>query len=479
MRTQRFGLSKRVCISLTLAITLLSGFGVGQNALAKRGVPDSFAELADKQGHVAVNISTTKVVKGVGRFSPFQGREFRDFFGDEFFRRFFGETPEKQMKQTSLGSGVVVSEDGYILTNNHVVADAEEILVIFSNKEKYDAKIIGRDPKTDLALIKITVERPIPAARLGDSDKMRVGDWVVAIGNPFGLGSTVTAGIVSAKGRIIGAGPYDNFIQTDASINPGNSGGPLFNLEGEVIGINTAIFTQRGGNVGIGFAIPINMAKSVMSQLKEKGKVIRGWLGVVIQMITPEIKEKFGLKTQEGALVAEVTKGSPAEKGDLKRGDIIVSFDGKKVKEMSGLPPIVAATPLGKKVEIIAIREGKEERLTVKVGELKETRVAAEAIPEIEESFGLSVQELTPEIAESLSLKGEKGVVVSGVTSGSPASEAGLQRGDLIQEIENEPVENVDDYKRIMQESASKKQILMVIRHRGHTRYVVLKKEKR
>ena len=479
MRTQRFGLGKRVCISLALAIILLSGFGLGQNALAKRGVPDSFAELADKQGHVAVNISTTKVVKGVGRFSPFQGREFRDFFGDEFFRRFFGETPEKQMKQTSLGSGVVVSEDGYILTNNHVVADAEAILVIFSNKEKYDAKIIGRDPKTDLALIKITVERPIPAARLGDSDKMRVGDWVVAIGNPFGLGSTVTAGIVSAKGRIIGAGPYDNFIQTDASINPGNSGGPLFNLEGEVIGINTAIFTQRGGNVGIGFAIPINMAKSVMSQLKDKGKVIRGWLGVVIQMITPEIKEKFGLKTQEGALVGEVTKGSPAEKGGLKRGDVIVSFDGKKVKEMIGLPPMVAATPVGKKVEIIAIREGKEERLTVKVGELKETRVAAEAIPEIEESFGLSVQELTPEIAESLSLKGEKGVVVSGVTSGSPASEAGLQRGDLIHEIENEPVENVDDYKRIMRESASKKQILMVIRHRGHTRYVVLKKEKR
>ncbi len=479
MRTQRFGLGKRVCISLALAIILLSGFGVGQNALAKRGVPDSFAELADKQGHVAVNISTTKVVKGVGRFSPFQGREFRDFFGDEFFRRFFGETPEEQMKQTSLGSGVVVSEDGYILTNNHVVADAEEILVIFSNKEKYEAKIIGRDPKTDLALIKITVERPIPAARLGDSDRLRVGDWVVAIGNPFGLGSTVTAGIVSAKGRIIGAGPYDNFIQTDASINPGNSGGPLFNLEGEVIGINTAIFTQRGGNVGIGFAIPINMAKSVMSQLKEKGKVIRGWLGVVIQMITPEIKEKFGLKTQEGALVGEVTKGSPAEKGGLKRGDVIVSFDGKKVREMTGLPPMVAATPVGKKVEIIAIREGKEERLTVKVGELKETRVAAEAIPEIEESFGLSVQELTPEIAESLSLKGEKGVVVSGVTSGSPASEAGLQRGDLIQEIENEPVENVDDYKRIMRESASKKQILMVIRHRGHTRYVVLKKEKR
>ncbi|MCK4792983.1 MAG: trypsin-like peptidase domain-containing protein, partial [Desulfobacteraceae bacterium] len=253
MKNQRIQIVKK--FFWCLFITLFLGFGLSQNALGKAGVPDSIAELAEKEGHVAVNISTTKVVKGVRRSFPFQGREFRDFFGDEFFRHFFGEIPEKQMRQRSLGSGVVVSEDGYILTNNHVVADAEEILVIFSNKEKYEAKIIGRDPKTDLALIKITVERPIPAAKLGDSDKLRVGDWVVAIGNPFGLGSTVTAGIVSAKGRIIGAGPYDNFIQTDASINPGNSGGPLFNLEGEVIGINTAIFTQRGGNVGIGFAI--------------------------------------------------------------------------------------------------------------------------------------------------------------------------------------------------------------------------------
>jgi len=386
MRDQRFGLSKEVYISLALAIILVLISGASHHALATRGAPDSFAELAEKEGHVAVNISTTRVVKGVKRFFPFQGREFRDFFGDEFFRRFFGEIPEEQMKQTSLGSGVVVSEDGYILTNNHVVADAEEILVIFLNKEKYEAKIIGRDPKTDLALIKIKLDKPIPAARLGDSDKLRVGDWVVAIGNPFGLGSTVTAGIVSAKGRIIGAGPYDNFIQTDASINPGNSGGPLFNLDGEVIGINTAIATRSGGNVGIGFAIPINMAKSVMSQLKEKGKVIRGWLGVVIQVITPEIKEKFSLETTEGALVGEVSKGSPAEKGGLKRGDVIISFDGKRVKEMPSLPPMVAATPVGKKVEIIVIRKGKEMRLTVKVGELEEeTRMAAAPIPDIEE----------------------------------------------------------------------------------------------
>jgi len=382
------------------------------------------------------------------------------------------------MRQRSLGSGVVVTDDGYILTNNHVVAEAEEIVVTFTEKEQYEAKIIGRDPKTDIALIKIEVNKAIHSAKLGDSDALRVGDWVVAIGNPFGLGSTVTAGIVSAKGRIIGAGPYDDFIQTDASINPGNSGGPLFNLDGEVVGINTAIFTQTGGNIGIGFAIPINMAKSVMSQLKEKGKVTRGWLGVRIQNITPELKEKLELAKAEGALVTEVVKDSPAEKGGLQRGDVIIIFDGKKVKEMSALSPMVAQTPVGKKVEIVAIRKGKEKRFTVVIAELKEeAQAGAPFAPETEEAFGFSVQELTPELAEALSLQGEKGVVVSSVQRGGSADEAGLERGDLIQEIESEPVENMDDYKRIMEKAVSKKQILMVVRHLGHTRYVVLKRE--
>lgn len=460
-----------------IAISLVFGFFLPEEVMARGDVPESFAELAAKVGHVAVNISSTKVVKPMGRFFQFPGREFRDFFGEEFFKHFFGEIPQEQMKQRSLGSGVVISEDGYILTNNHVVAEAEEIVVTFTEEEKYEAKIIGRDPKTDIALIKIEVDKPIPAARLGDSDTLRVGDWVVAIGNPFGLGSTVTAGIVSAKGRTIGAGPYDDFIQTDASINPGNSGGPLFNLDGEVVGINTAIFTQTGGNIGIGFAIPINMAKSVMTQLKEKGKVTRGWLGVTIQNVSPEIKEKFDLKTTEGALIAEVAKESPAERGGLQRGDVIIRFDGKKVKEMSALPPMVAQTQVGKEVEIVVIRKGRERRLMVVIAELEEeAAVAAPLAPEIEEAFGFSVQELTPELAEALSLQGEKGVVVSGIKRGSPADEAGLQRGDLIQEIENEPVEGMDDYRRIMEKSASKKQILMVVRHRGHTRYVVLKR---
>jgi serine protease Do len=462
-----------------LVIIALLGLGCSQDVLAKKVVPESFAELADELGHVAVNISTTKTVKGVGRLSPFWGKEFRDFFGEEFFRRFFGEIPEEQLKQRSLGSGVVVTEDGFILTNNHVIEDAEEILVTMSNKEGYEpkkAKVIGRDPKTDIAVIKIDVEKPIRAARLGDSDKLRVGDWVVAIGNPFGLGHTVTAGIVSAKGRVIGAGPYDNFIQTDASINPGNSGGPLFNLDGEVVGVNTAIMSQTGGNIGIGFAIPINMAKTIMEQLKEKGRVVRGWLGVTIQTVTPEIREKFRLETAEGALVGEVVRNSPAERGGVERGDVIISFDGKKVSEMSSLPPMVAETPVGKEVEMVVIRKGKEKKLMVTIDELKEKPTLAETTPEIEQMFGLSVQELTPELAKSLSLEGEKGVVVSSVERGGSAYEAGIQRGDLIQEIENEPVEDMDDYTRIMQEAASKKQILMVVRHRGHTRYVVLKK---
>jgi len=480
MREKYFRLNNRTFIFMVMIMTFILGLGVSNNSLAKNSVPDSFAELAARQGSAAVNISTTKTVKTTKRLPQFQGREMRDFFGDEFFKHFFGGDPEDTMKQRSLGSGFIVSDDGYILTNNHVVADADEIQVTFSENEKYEAKIIGRDEKTDIALIKIEVDKKITAAKLGDSDKLRVGDWVVAIGNPFGLGNTVTAGIVSAKGRIIGAGPYDNFIQTDASINPGNSGGPLFNLDGEVVGINTAIVAPGGGNVGIGFAIPINMAKSVMSQLKDKGKVIRGWLGVTIQTVTPEIKEKFDLEVTEGALIAEVTKNSPAEKGGLQRGDVITVFDGKKVKEMKFLPSIVAETPVGKKAEVAIVRKGENKKLTIQVGELTEEKVMAGATaPETEEKLGLSVQELTSELAESLSLKDEKGVVVSGVRKGSPASEAGLRRGDLIQEIENELVKNMDDYRGIIKKSSSKKQILMVVMRGGHTSYIVITKKKK
>ncbi|MFW6115403.1 MAG: DegQ family serine endoprotease, partial [Thermodesulfobacteriota bacterium] len=424
-RTSHHFVQRKVIFVLT--IIFLLGLILHQGAMARSGVPESFASLAEEVGHVAVNISSTKVVRPMNRFFQFPEKEFKDFFGEDFFKHFFGEIPQEEMRQRSLGSGLVISEDGYILTNNHVVAEAEEIVVTFTEQKQYDAEIIGRDQKTDIALIKINVDRPISAAKLGDSDALKVGDWVVAVGNPFGLGNTVTAGIVSAKGRVIGAGPYDDFIQTDASINPGNSGGPLFNLDGEVVGINTAIFTQTGGNIGIGFAIPINMARSVMEQLKEKGRVTRGWLGVTIQKVTDEIKDKFDLKSTEGALVAEVMEGSPAEKAEIRRGDVIIRFDGKKVKEMNALPPMVAQTPVGKEAEVVVIRGGEEKRLAVEIAEMEEKPLrAAPPDTEIEEKFGLSVQELTPELEEALSLKDEKGVVVSSIEAGSPADEAGL-----------------------------------------------------
>ena len=305
-------------------------------------VPASFTELAKKASPSVVNISTVKTVRGRGLMPmPFgQGDPFRDFF-----ERFFRDQMPRDYRQQSLGTGFIIDREGYILTNNHVVEMADEIKVKFSDGKEYDAEIVGRDPKTDLALIKIESDESLQPLFLGDSESLEVGEWVVAIGNPFGLGNTVTAGIVSAKYRQIGAGSYDNFIQTDASINPGNSGGPLLNTSGKVVGINTAIFSQGAGNIGIGFAIPVNMAKDLLPQLK-RGRVVRGWLGVMVQKITPELKDKLNLKDEKGALVADVTQGGPAEKAGIERGDVIVAFDGKEIKEMRDLPFVVAATPV-------------------------------------------------------------------------------------------------------------------------------------
>ena len=307
--------------------------------------PD-FVALAKKLKPAVVNVSTAKTIAPQKKFhrapSPFGTDPF-----EEFFDRFFENAPQRSYKQRSLGSGFIISDDGYILTNNHVVAGADEIKVKLGDKREFKAEVKGTDEKLDLALIKIEAKDHFPVARLGDSDTIEVGEWVMAIGNPFGLEQTVTAGIVSAKGRVIGSGPYDDFIQTDASINPGNSGGPLFNAQGEVIGINTAIVA---GGQGIGFAIPINMAKGIITQLKEKGKVTSGWLGVSIQAMTPELAQSFGLEAEKGALVNEVMKDSPADKAGIKSGDIILEFDGKAVHEMNELPRLVAETPVGKKV---------------------------------------------------------------------------------------------------------------------------------
>jgi serine protease Do len=440
-------------------------------AAATPTVPGSFAELAKKASPSVVNISTVKVVKGRGPMpTPFgQGDPFRDFFD-----RFFHDQIPKDFRQQSLGTGFIIDKEGYILTNNHVVEMADEIKVKLSDGKEYEAKTIGRDPKTDLALIKIQSDESLLPLPLGDSEKLEVGDWVVAIGNPFGLGNTVTAGIVSAKYRQIGAGSYDNFIQTDASINPGNSGGPLLDTSGEVVAINTAIFSQGGGNIGIGFAIPVNMAKELLPQLKG-GKVVRGWLGVMIQKITPELKEKLNLKDEKGALVADVTKGGPAEKAGIERGDVIVSFDGKDIKEMRELPFIVASTPVGKTVKVEVIRKGERKNFDVKIRELKEEQAAVSAEEEATPKLGMSVEELTPELAKNLNVAEKSGIVVVQVEDDSAAAVAGMKPGDVIMEIDQSPVKNLEDFNRKIERYKKGDTILFLVKRRGATVFLTLK----
>jgi len=431
----------------------------------------SLSSIVSKVAPAVVNISTVRVVRGPGPvfkyfFGPFEeGDPFK-----EFFERFFGDIPQREFRQKSLGSGFIISKDGYILTNNHVIEKATEIRVRLLNKEEFKAKVIGRDPKTDIALIKIKANHSLSAATLGDSDALRVGDWVIAIGNPFGLGHTVTVGIISAKERIIGAGPYDNFLQTDAAINPGNSGGPLVNLEGEVVGINTAIVAQAQG---IGFAIPINMAKYILSQLKERGKVMRGWLGVMIQEVTPEIAHALGLKEVKGALVADVTPGSPADKADIRRGDVIIEYNGKKIEEMNELPRLVANTPVGKSVPIKIWRNGKIRQLTVKVGELEEKVAKGERYAP--QDLGLKVEELTPYLAQRLGVKRIHGVVITYVVPGSPAHEAGLSRGDIILKINRHPIEDLNDYQEVINSAKPGDTLLFLIERREGTLFVALK----
>jgi len=440
-----------------------------------KGLP-SFSELVNRVKPSIVNISTTTVIKGPtmqDRFmGPGQTNPFKDFFGQEFFDKFFGNSPRREYKQRSLGSGLIIDREGYILTNNHVIEKAQTIKVKLSDEKEYDATVIGRDQKTDIALIKINAKQPLPAATFGDSDKLAVGDWVVAIGNPFGLEHTVTAGIVSAKGRVIGAGPYDDFIQTDASINPGNSGGPLLNLKGEVVGLNTAIVS---GGQGIGFAIPINVAKDMLPQLKTKGKVARGWMGVVIQKVTPEIAKNFGLAESEGALVADVMEGSPAEKAGIKRGDVIVSYNGKKVKDNDQLPRLVGATEIGKKIKVGLIREGKQVEVEIVIAELQEEGLRASKKPEVEKDFGLVVQDITPEIAKHLNLKDKRGVIVTDVLPGSPAQDGDIRSGDIIKEIGRKPIRNLADFREAMKRVNIKEGVVMLIRRDSTTFYTVIR----
>ena len=391
---------------------------------------------------------------------------------DDFFDRFFGgESPQpREHKQKSLGSGFIIDDKGHILTNNHVVDDADEIKVILKDHKDIRAKVIGRDAKTDLALIKIKSWKGLQLIRFGNSDELRVGDWVMAIGNPFGLDHTVTAGIVSAKGRVIGAGPYDNFIQTDASINPGNSGGPLINLKGEVVGINTAIFA---GGQGIGFAIPINTVKELLSQLKEKGKVTRGWLGVMVQKVTPDLAKSFGLKEESGALVGDVTPNSPADKVGIKPGDIIIEFDRNPIKEMNELPRLVAAVPVGKTVEVKVLRDGQPWYFKVQIQELDDKQMASGSSQTKE--LGIVVQEFTPELARRFRMDYEPGILVVQVEEGSPAEEAGLQQGDLIKEVNRKPVKDLKTYQGLINSLKKTGNILFRIKRGGMNLFVSLR----
>jgi serine protease Do len=473
---------KKTLLALVMAVALV-GAGYGMSSAVKAAdqpatavtkvsdipmVPVNFSDLAEKVRPGVVNIQVVKTVKNAGFGSPFP---FKTPFGD-FFGPFSGENPHQMPMQQGVGSGFVISSDGYILTNNHVIDDATQIKIKLSDGKEYDAKVVGRDPKTDLALLKAEGASNLHPLQLGDSDSLKVGNWVVAVGSPFGLEQTVTAGIVSAKGRVIGSGPYDNFIQTDASINPGNSGGPLLNTEGQVVGINTAIFSQSGGNVGIGFAIPVNMAKEIVPQLEQKGHVTRGWLGVGIQKITPELAKSFGLKDEKGALVSQVAKGGPAEKAGIETGDVIVEFDGKKVTDMNDLPRVVASTPVGKTVAVKVLRGGNVMGREVKIAEMEQKEEVADV--STRRPLGMTVQNITPEIAKGLGLKSETGVVVASVVPGSPAAKADIRSGDVIQQVNKKSVKDVEDFKHQIENAKDQETILLLIQRGESTLFAAL-----
>jgi serine protease Do len=467
---------------IVAVVMLLAGSGLGLGLASARlqpaaavaalpaGATAPLADLADQLSPSVVNIKVTKVEKTGGLLGPGMPEWFERFFG--------GQLPDmpQERRQQGAGSGFIISKDGLIVTNNHVVEGATEVTVTLADKAEYAAKVIGRDPKTDLALLRITPKGSLPVVPLGDSDALRVGETVVAIGNPFGLNNTVTAGIVSAKGRVIGAGPYDDFIQTDASINPGNSGGPLFNLRGEVVGVNTAIVPN---GQGIGFAVPVNLLKSLLPQLESKGEVTRGYLGVQIQPITPELAKGMNLQDTKGALVAEVTKGSPAEAAGIKRGDVIVAFAGKEVAEMHNLPAMVAATPVGTEAPVTVLRDGKVQTLTVKIAAMPGERTAAET-PELEQStrgkWGLALRDLDARTASRLGLTPGEGVLVAAVQAGGPAERAGLRPGDVLVEVNRTKVSSVKEVQAEAEKDPAAQSLLVLVRRGGNTLFAALER---
>ncbi len=438
-----------------------------------RALEDAFTAVADRVTPAVVNVSVVpkRGLQGGGEEAP---ERFKEFFGEEFYERFFRRRPREEARAS--GSGVIVDPKGYILTNNHVIENAQDINVRLSDGRKLPAKLVGRDPKTDLAVLKVDAPGPLPAAELGDSDQLRVGQWAIAIGNPFGLDRTVTVGIISATARTrVGVTQYENFIQTDASINPGNSGGPLLNLDGKVVGVNTAIVAA---GQGIGFSIPINQAKEVMRQLIAGGRVVRGWLGIAIQDVTDELAGTFGVKEHEGVLVADVMKGGPAEAAGIKPGDVIVEFNGGPIKEVPELQRRVAAAAPGQRVRLTVIRDKKPARLDVKIGEMPSDEPAPAASQD-EEGWGLSVEPLTGEAALRLDLPVASGLFVTDVAPGSPADRAGLHRSDVILEVGRKPV---DDPRALYQALARLKpgERVLVYVHRpsggGRSEYLVMER---
>lgn len=471
-----------ILIGLILGLGISSNFNLLSNAftqetniskesidiLSKTG--QAMAEVAAAVKPAVVNISSTKTIKISGLQSP--------FFDDPFFRRFFGDEfgpfqRPREHKQSGLGSGVIVDKDGYILTNNHVIRDADEIKVKLSDKREFKGKVIGTDPKTDLAVIKIDSNH-LPVLKLGDSEKLKVGETVIAVGNPFGLNQTVTSGIVSATGRAnVGIADYEDFIQTDAPINPGNSGGALVNVRGELVGINTAIFSTSGGYQGIGFAIPSSMAKVVMDNLIKKGKVVRGWLGVSIQPVTPDLAKQFDIKDDKGALVGDVVEDSPAEKAGLQSGDVIIEFDGKEVADPSSLRNIVAGTPPGKKVSLKIMRDGKMQKVDVTIAELPADMQKLRG--EYDNLLkGVMVQGLTPELKKNLDIpKRITGVVVTDIDEGSPAGGL-LMQNDVIIEVNRKKINSTKDYEAVVSKIKSGQDVLLLVFRNGSTTYLSL-----
>ncbi|MEZ5830284.1 MAG: DegQ family serine endoprotease [Dongiaceae bacterium] len=451
-----------------------------QQAFA-RSAPESFADLVDQVLPAVVNVSSTQKVP--------QNQQSQDL--DEMFRDFLdkrdGQPEQKPRGGTSLGSGFIIDPAGYIVTNNHVIEDAEEIMVLTHDNEELKATIVGRDEKTDLALLKVDAKHPLPFVSWGDSEALRIGDWVMAIGNPFGLGGSVTAGIVSARQRDINSGPYDDYIQTDASINRGNSGGPMFNMDGQVVGINTAIFSPSGGSVGIGFAIPSNLAKPIIAQIKQFGKPKRGWLGVRIQTVSPELAEGLRLKEPKGALVASVTKDGPADKAGIKQGDVVLKFDGKEITQMRGLPRVVAETETGKTADVVVWRKGSEVTLKVKVGELTE---------EAEQKTLASVQQQAPDTSATVDLLGLKlsaitddlrkkfqfaddaeGVVVVDVAQSGPAAEKDMRPGDIIAEVDQKAVSTPADVSQRVKAAQDNgyRVVTLLVNRAGEFQWIALK----